>query len=110
MSRVYAGETIDQQSKRNYTEIKAANSSAYVGTVTILGDPELQILQNIRLLVFMDDSNLHYVSGIYWIQSITHTIEGGTFYSTLKICHNACTAVTEHELSSTRRVLRSMRD
>jgi hypothetical protein len=48
-----------------------------------------QVSDMIQVVVPKKDGTLHYTSGLYIVQDITHTISGGTFTTTLKLLKNA---------------------
>lgn len=83
-----AGATPNQLSNKLYYYVQSANASAYEATIEILGDPNIDFLDDVRLIVVADDGSLHHTSGVYLIQGVTDTISGGEMTTTLKLMRN----------------------
>lgn len=82
---ITAGETTSQlEAKLNY-HIKNGMLHAYEATMTILGDPRIQILQDVRIINITDYGSLHHTSGIYLVKGILDSVEDGNFKTTLQL-------------------------
>lgn len=57
----------------------------YEGEMTILGDPEIEFYEVIRLMIITDKGNLHHSSGLYHVTHITDTISDGSMFTRLEI-------------------------
>lgn len=61
------------------------NSIPYEGTLTIIGDPALNIGKTIRILVPTTRGDLHLSSGLYLITGVTDSVTSGKYLTTLSI-------------------------
>lgn len=86
-----SGYTTTQMSNRLYYYLKSDINSAYEATLTILGDPTIDYIndQYIRIINVTDDGYLHHTSGVYRIKGIVDSIQGGEMTTTLKLARNA---------------------
>lgn len=55
------------------------------GTLTIIGDPSIAILDNVRIIILNNDNTMHHLSGIYQVNGINHHISTGTMTTTLSV-------------------------
>lgn len=60
----------------------------FIADMEVIGDPELKPGTNINILVLDSNNQPHYCSGKFYIESATHTINGGSFMTTLKLWKN----------------------
>lgn len=87
-----AGESVDQTEARLNYLIKNGASQAYEATMTILGDPNIRILQEVRLIILTDKgTEYHHTSGIYIVTGISDSIENGSFRTNLILRRNGDT-------------------
>lgn len=87
-----AGESVDQTEARLNYLIKNGASQAYEATMTILGDPNIRILQDVRLIILTDKgTEYHHTSGIYIVTGISDSIENGSFRTNLIMRRNGDT-------------------
>jgi len=84
-----SGYTPSQTKSRVYYDMKSMIHDGYSATLTILGDPTIQIHDFVRVINMTDSGHLHHTSGVYWIQGITDSIQGGSMTTTLKLLKNA---------------------
>lgn len=80
-----AGYSPTQSRNKLYYSVKKAFTSQYEATLTIVGDPTIQLLEHIRIINVTDDGYLHHTSGIYQILGIIDSIENGEMKSVLKL-------------------------
>lgn len=80
-----SGYTPEQSSNRLYYHIKSTAYSLYEATLTIIGDPTIEFLENIRIINVTDKGTLHHTSGIYFVNGIIDNISGGQMTTTLKL-------------------------
>jgi hypothetical protein len=64
---------------------EAGRALSYEATMTIIGDPGIEVLSPVRVLVFTPNNVLHYTSGIYLVKEVTDSIDSGGFTSTLTL-------------------------
>lgn len=57
----------------------------YEGVLTIIGDPSINVGDTIRILVPTSTGDLHYSSGIYFVQSVVDSITSGKYYTVLNV-------------------------
>lgn len=86
-----SGYTASQMKSKLYYKLKSALNIAYEATLTIVGDPTLDYIEDryIRIINITDEGNLHHTSGVYIIQRITDSIEDGKMITILKLGRNA---------------------
>ena len=86
-----AGYSPTQMKSQLYYHMKSITHDAYEATLTIVGDPTLDLRDNryIRVINVTDKGTLHHTSGVYWIEGITDSIRGGSMTSVLKLKKNA---------------------
>ena len=87
----FAGETQDQINNKLYYYVKNATTNQYEATMTIIGDPEIELLESIRVINVTDYGNLHHTSGVYLVMGISDSITNGEFRTTLKLIRNGDT-------------------
>lgn len=80
-----AGDSRGQMSAKLYYYIKNSTTLQYEATLTIIGDPEIHLLENIRIVNMTDSGHLHHTSGLYMVLGITDTVESGKYLTTLKL-------------------------
>lgn len=86
---VSSGETEDQLNAILNYHIKNGANQAYEATMVILGDPNIEILQEVRIINITDSGHLHNTSGIYMVTGISDSIQNGDFKTTLTLVRNA---------------------
>lgn len=71
-------------------ELAVNNTQHFSATLTILGDPELDVKpgDHIQILNYLPDGALHYSSGIYRVKEVTNAIQGGEFTTTYTLVRN----------------------
>lgn len=86
-----SGRSASQMKSILYYNMKSRLHDAYEATLTIVGDPTIDYINDryIRIINVTDKGYLHHTSGVYWIQGITDSIQGGEMITTLKLVKNA---------------------
>lgn len=84
----FAGATEDQKSRELYYHVKNATNSQYEATMTIVGDPTINLLEDIRIINVTDSGALHHTSGIYKVKGIVDTYASGSLTTTLQLMRN----------------------
>jgi hypothetical protein len=64
---------------------RAAWLAAFRATLEVVGDPDLKPWEKYEIQVGKKYGGLHWTSGKYWANGITHTIESGEYHTTLKL-------------------------
>ena len=72
------------------------------GTLTIVGDPTINITDNIRIIILNNDNTMHNVSGIYFVEGVNHNISKGVMITTLNVHKNGHIPEDEVVLKSAR--------
>lgn len=67
----------------------SARTAALTAELKIIGDPLIQPMRHIMVIVYTHNGNLHYTSGIYQVIEALHIIQGGTYETTLKLIRDA---------------------
>ena len=83
-----AGNTANQMKNKLYYYMKNQTSGMYEATMTIIGDPTISLLDNVRIINITESGFLHHTSGIYMVSAISDSISDGDFYTTLKLIRN----------------------
>lgn len=69
-----------------YALTTSGGSIPYSGSLTILGDPTINLADSIILMVVMGNGNLHSASGVYMInEMVADSIQGGKYLTSIKI-------------------------
>lgn len=69
-----------------YAMTTSGGSIPYSGSLTILGDPTINLMDSIILMVVMGNGNLHSSSGVYMInEMVADSIQGGKYLTSIKI-------------------------
>lgn len=84
----YGGSSPDQAHKKLYYSLQYAFNRHYTANMVILGDPTLEMLQNVRIINITDSGKLHHTSGIYMVQKIVDSISDGEYLTTLELVRN----------------------
>lgn len=86
-----SGRSASQMKNILYYNMKSRVHDAYEATLTIVGDPTIDYINDryIRIINVTDKGYLHHTSGVYWIQGVTDSIQGGEMTTTLKLMKNA---------------------
>lgn len=87
-SYVPAGETEDQIDAILNYHVKNGANQAYEANMTILGDPNIQIMDEIRIINITDSGHLHHTSGRYLVKGISDSISNGNFRTSLVLIRN----------------------
>lgn len=85
---VSSGESKTQMEHTVDHLIMSVATAQITATMTIVGDPDLTLLDQIDLEVLMDNGDRHYVSGMYYILGITDKISNGMYLTTLKLARD----------------------
>lgn len=64
------------------------NSIPYEGTLTILGDPSINIGDTIRILVPTTRGDLHLSSGLYFVKNVLESVSNGKYITALGVVRN----------------------
>ena len=64
---------------------RLSTSMPYTGTLKIVGDPDININDVIRLIIITDKGNLHHSSGLYIVMEATDSIFDGSLTTTVSI-------------------------
>lgn len=83
-----AGAAPQQTKNRLYYYVKRDGINMYEANMTIIGDPNIELFESVRIIVVTDDGFLHHTSGRYMIKGITDTLSGGQLTTTLKLIRN----------------------
>lgn len=83
-----SGMSRDQVSAILKYRIKNASDRIYEATMTIVGDPTINLLDTLRIINVTDSGNLHHTSGLYMVTGITTSITGGNMTTILKLVRN----------------------
>ena len=84
-----SGYSPEQMRNRLYYYLKSMRYDAYEATMTIIGDPTIGLNEYIRIINVTDKGSLHHTSGVYRINDIIDSIQGGEMTTTLKLVRNA---------------------
>lgn len=89
-----AGYSPATQRSRLYYRMKSLRNDAYKATMKIVGDPTLNMYSDhnstyVRIINITDAGNLHHTSGVYRVNKITDSIQGGEYTTTLELIRNA---------------------
>lgn len=86
-----AGYSPSQMKSKLWYSMKTHRHDAYSATMTIVGDPTIDFVNEryIRVINVTDSGYLHHTSGVYWIEGVTDSIQGGEMITTLKLMKNA---------------------
>lgn len=88
-----AGLKPEEAAKTLYYRVKARYADSYGATLTIVGDPTIDYItpgeRYIRVINMTDRGHLHHTSGVYFIQEIIDSIDGGRMTTTLKLSRYA---------------------
>ena len=69
-----------------YAMTTAAGAIPYSGSLTILGDPSINLMDTIMIAVITNKGNLHAASGVYMInEMVADSIQGGKFLTSMKV-------------------------
>lgn len=69
----------------NYRFIAGEYSGQFKANMTLVGDPTLQTLQQIRVIILNEDNSLYHASGVYEIRGVSHNISGGVLVTVLEL-------------------------
>lgn len=79
------------------------NRIALLASLTLVGSPDLALMENIQVNVIRPNGTLHYLSGVYKILHIAHEFRGATYQTVLTIIRGIKkTADGERELEKNR--------
>lgn len=84
-----AGYSPSQMKNQLYYRMKSMTNDAYGATLTIVGDPSINVHEFVRLINVTDKGHLHHTSGVYWIEGVTDSIHAGEMITVLKLIKNA---------------------
>lgn len=84
-----AGYSPDQMKSKLYYHMKSMQYDSYEATLTIVGDPTIKLHEFIRIINVTERGYYHHTSGVYWVEGITDSIQGGSMTTTLKLIKNA---------------------
>ena len=86
-----AGYSPSQMKSKLWYSMKTHKHDAYSATMIIVGDPTIDFVNEryIRVINVTDSGYLHHTSGVYWIEEVTDSIQGGEMITTLKLMKNA---------------------
>lgn len=93
-----AGYSAAQMKSKLYYNMKAMRYDAYGATMTIVGDPTVKLNDYIRIINVTDAGYLHHTSGVYRINDVIDSIQGGEMVTTMKLVRNATFSVEGIEL------------
>lgn len=93
-----AADNLIQTQNKLYYYIKNSTDAQYEATMTIIGDPTIELFENVRVINITDSGNLHHTSGVYRVIGINDSISGGQMISTLKLARNASASLDGIEL------------
>lgn len=81
-----AGASPTQANNKLYYYVKnVVGGTAYEAMLTIVGDPTINLLDDIRIINITDSGNLHHTSGVYNVLGITDSISEGRMTTVLKL-------------------------
>lgn len=69
----------------NYRFINNATINNAIGVLTIVGDLSYSIGSRLRLIILNEDNSMHNLSGIFYVNQVSHNISSGTLITTLEI-------------------------
>lgn len=85
-----SGYSASQMKNILYYNMKTALHDGYEATLTIVGDPTIDLTDRfVRVINMTDKGYLHHTSGVYWIRGITDTIKGGEMITALRLNKSA---------------------
>lgn len=79
------GQSADMAISAANFSVSLKNAIPYEGTLTILGDPAIDIGETIRILVPADEANLHLSSGLYLVTGVMDSVSSGKYITTLSV-------------------------
>lgn len=69
-----------------YAMTTTGGSIPYTGSLTILGDPTINLMDSIMLMIITSKGNLHSASGVYMVnEMVADSIQGGKYLTSIKI-------------------------
>lgn len=83
-----SGDSASQMSNKLHYYIKNSTTSQYEATMVIIGDPRIELLEDVRIINLTDAGFLHHTSGIYMVKGISDSIDNGEFKTTLILQRN----------------------
>ena len=83
-----AGYDASQMKSRLYYRVKRDMTEMYEAQMSIIGDPTIRLLDDIRVINVTDEGYLHHTSGIYKVLGIVDSIDGGVMRTSLKLVRN----------------------
>ena len=83
-----AGESPGQLDNKLHYFVKNRTHEQYEATMVILGDPSIQLFEDVRIMHIMDNGEWHHTTGIYMVKGIVDSVQNGVYLTTLKLIRN----------------------
>lgn len=83
-----AGYNASQMNNKLYYSVKRKMTEHYEAQMTIVGDPTIKLLDDVRVINMTDSGELHHTSGIYMVTGIVDNIDNGVMTTSLKLIRN----------------------
>lgn len=83
-----SGHDAEQMKRKLYYKVKKDMTQMYEAQMSIIGDPTIRLLDDIRIINVTDEGFLHHTSGIYKVLGIVDNVDGGVMTTSLKLIRN----------------------
>lgn len=84
-----AGYSPEQMATKLDVALKAFRYDAYKAHMTIIGDPTIELFDEIKIINITDSGALHATSGVYMVIGIVDSIQNGMLETRLELSRNA---------------------